>query len=246
MVEIIAFLSSITTLLMAIPYVKDLIGYYRRNRIAQVFWDAPTNDYLIIHSAYTDNKYKTKQHYYLKSETVIAIRHIESFLASINKKVTLKRCTDEFSKEELKANIIILGSSRTNSVVKKYFEVLEKLFYFRYDKTSGEYFIQNHETGVKLISSLTKDDSADFALIVKIPNPYQPNNRVLYIAGVHAYGTLAATHYLTNLTNIKRLPKHSLREALVGVVWAKFSEINIVQVREEHPLRVVNWQEHSK
>jgi hypothetical protein len=241
MIDTIALVAGIVTILMAIPYIRNfLLSQYRR-RIKRSFWDGQGSDYILIHRTYVvqDPKYGEEQ--YIKHQTVSAIRLLDEFISKIGGSVRLKNSDEPLNNSERKANIVILGSSRRNRIVEKDFPEAEKYFSFGHNSATNEFYLKNNYTGFITVSPLSIDDSGDLALIVKIPNRFEPKNRVYYLAGIHAFGTWAAAEYVTKTQYLRKIPRTTRQEGVAGVIWARYSGFyEISELREDSPFSKIS------
>jgi hypothetical protein len=221
--DVFGILTAAGFVVAVVPYLMN--GYKRvtRVRVMRVFWDGKDNTYVIVHPVHEDPTSFTKEHRLIKHETVSAVRRLEEFLKSHGCAVSVKRACDPLTREELTANLVILGSSRTNPVVKSTFPELEEFFTF--GATAGDYHILDVHNKVSLCSPMNKGVDADLALIIKIANRFsrQSANRVYYVAGIHAIGGWAAAEYLTNYAKLHKLRKCAPDKGLALVIEATFN-----------------------
>ena len=217
--DIIELITTAGFVLAVTPYVWRLGHHIHKIWVIKKYWDGEGNDYVIISPYHKDpasNKYR-----YVKHEDISAARRLERFLTKYGYNVKMKRSVDSLNDEEKSSNIIIAGSSRTNAAVKQFFPQLENQYCF--NASHNENYILDKQGHVRITSPMDKGISADFALIVKMPNPNKPQKCVYYIAGIHAIGTWAAAKYVTDTRRLRNMPSTSKKNAVVGIIEAKFS-----------------------
>lgn len=99
------------------------------------------------------------------------------------------------------SNLILIGGSRKNEITKKIMQKRSSLVYdfdtrFRLVKT---------DTG-KIYKSKWKDKNfIEYALISKLPNPFNLERTVMVIAGYRDVGTLAVIHFLVDINVMKKI-----------------------------------------
>ncbi len=189
----------------------------------RAFWDGSDKAYLVVHPVHQDPTSPSGEYRLIKHETVSAVRRLDEFLTRHGCTVSVRCACDSLSQAELAANLIILGSSRTNPLVKSHFPELEQLFQF--GASGGDFYIVDLHNRVSLCSPMSKGVDADLALIVKVPNrnSRRAANRVYYIAGIHAIGGWAAAEYVTSYETLKKLPRCASDKRLALVIEATFN-----------------------
>ena len=202
------FLTAAAFVVAVIPYILTGCARGLNWMTMRSFWDGKSKNYVIQYPVQRDESSPSKEWRLVKHETVSAARRLESFLKGHGCKVTLKRSSDELTDEDKQANVVFVGSSRTNPTPCKLVPNLERHFGFGVEQES--YFIKDKDNALNFPSPMDNGGSADFALIVKVRNPYSPDrsNRVYYLAGIHAVGCWAAAEYLTDQKTLRRLNRY--------------------------------------
>lgn len=91
-----------------------------------------------------------------------------------------------------RTNLIVLGSPRILPFVGQVLGADTKL---GFGSDSNGLFLTNHETGETYRSRTDKGKGVDYGYIGRLPRP-DGRGSFLYIAGIHAMGTLGATQFL--------------------------------------------------
>jgi len=95
-------------------------------------------------------------------------------------------------------NLVLLGGPKHNSITRMVLETAKAYLRYQYrqDTEDGPWYL--YDTVVAGRIELEEDDEADRGLLVSLPSPFDPDRRVLVLAGVHGSGTLGAAQILTD------------------------------------------------
>ena len=93
-----------------------------------------------------------------------------------------------------KDNLIVIGSPRILPIVS---QTLEADQYLGFDSGAQGWYLRNYETGAVHRSPSDTGSPSDYAYIGRLPRP-DGKGTFLYIAGIHAMGTLGAAHHIAN------------------------------------------------
>jgi hypothetical protein len=111
----------------------------------------------------------------------------------------------EFSEDARKNNLLLVGSPKRNSLTKQVLSheatkgLMSSQFVGRFGEEPELHLGENVYGPQELERESLKLDehtSADFALLAKIPNPFNPDATVVIVAGRHALGTRGAAEFL--------------------------------------------------
>lgn len=91
-------------------------------------------------------------------------------------------------------NLIVIGSPRILPLVGQVLEADENL---GFDSGAQGWFLVDRQQNQPYRSPSDSGEPSDYAYIGRLPRP-DGKGTFLYIAGIHAMGTLGATHYLAN------------------------------------------------
>jgi hypothetical protein len=99
----------------------------------------------------------------------------------------------------------------------------DPLFDFRTDE-AGRWSISDRESGQAYASPIDDDASADrdFAYVARLPRP-DSGAPLVVIAGIHAIGSLGASRYLADPTNLRRLHRAVGAHPFSMIVESQFS-----------------------
>ncbi len=113
-------------------------------------------------------------------------------------------------------NLIVMGSPRILPLVGQVLESDENL---AFDSGAQGWFLRDLRHGEKYRSPSDQGESSDYAYIGRLPRP-DGRGTFLYIAGIHAMGTLGAAQYLTDhLAEIYKEVKTSRWSTLVACTY---------------------------
>jgi hypothetical protein len=93
-----------------------------------------------------------------------------------------------------RTNLIVMTSPRLLPLVG---QVLESDPYLAFESGAQGWFLRDKETGVVYRSPSDSGTSSDYAYIGRLPRP-DGKGTFLYLAGIHAMGTLGAAQYLAD------------------------------------------------
>ncbi len=117
--DLFQWLTAAAFVVPILPYVASAYGKVFRRITMRSFWDGKSNNYTVVYPVQKDEGSPSKEWRLVKHETVSAVRRLDSFLSSHGCKVTLKSAINELSDEEKQANVVFVGSSRTNPMLCK-------------------------------------------------------------------------------------------------------------------------------
>lgn len=113
-------------------------------------------------------------------------------------------------------NLIVMGSPRILPLVGQVLESDENL---AFDHGAQGWFLRDLRHGEKYRSPSDEGESSDYAYIGRLPRP-DGRGTFLYVAGIHAMGTLGAAQYLTDhLAEIYKEVKTSRWSTLVACTY---------------------------
>ena len=109
-------------------------------------------------------------------------------------------------------NLVVIGSPRLLPLVG---QMLESDRYLGFDQGAQGWYLVERATGRKFRSPSDAGEAADYAYVGRLPRP-DGNGNFLYLAGIHAMGTIgAATHLINNIEDIYKKVKNRRWSVLV-------------------------------
>jgi hypothetical protein len=149
----------------------------------------------------------------------IALAEIQSYLGLIGANPQVAYA-DRLEGDALKYTMILLGGPDANSVTRRAVKHISSNLRFG-DPEINEIAIHDTAQTPERIyqpSPLDRDNSGtDYGLILRAPNPFDPNKEIMILAGSFGHGTWAAVRHVTSaafLTNMKSIPLSAI-ECLV-------------------------------
>jgi hypothetical protein len=94
-----------------------------------------------------------------------------------------------------RANLVVITSPRLIPIVGLVMQQADKNLGF--DRDDDGWFLLDRATGTLYRSPADSGENSDYGYIGRLPRPNSKGS-FLYVAGIHAMGTLGATHYLTH------------------------------------------------
>ena len=91
-------------------------------------------------------------------------------------------------------NLVVIGSPRILPIVGQSLEADDSL---GFESDEHGWYLRNRETGEVLRSPLDRGEPVDYGYIGRLPRP-DGRGTFLYLAGIHALGTLGCAQYLAN------------------------------------------------
>jgi len=99
------------------------------------------------------------------------------------------------------SNLILIGGSRKNEITEKIMQKRSSSVY----NFDTQFRLVKTDTG-KIYKSKWKDKNfIEYALISKLPNPFNLERTVMIIAGCRDFGTLTVMHFLLNTNVMKKI-----------------------------------------
>ncbi|MEV1145558.1 hypothetical protein [Micromonospora sp. NPDC049799] len=115
-----------------------------------------------------------------------------------------------------RTNLIVVGSPRILPFVG---QVLASDAKLGFGKDDGGLFLVNHQTGEEFRSPSDKGEPVDYGYIGRLPRP-DGRGTFLYLAGIHAMGTLGVAQYLEDhLDELYREVKNRRFSLLVACTY---------------------------
>lgn len=115
-----------------------------------------------------------------------------------------------------RTNLIVVGSPRILPFVGQVLASDSKLGFGRDD---GGLYLVNHQTGEEFHSPSDKGEPVDYGYIGRLPRP-DGRGTFLYLAGIHAMGTVGVAHYLEDhLDELYREVKNRRFSLLVACTY---------------------------
>ncbi len=143
-----------------------------------------------------------------------AAAKVESLLSLFtNVPENIRVLESKYAAERLEENIVLIGGPITNELTRRMMQDFDFPFSFRKRTLIDRY--QNKEYAPKL----AKDGSVleDFALVLKITNPYNDRRSLVIIAGCFGYGTYSASLAVTNPKSL-RIINQKVKSRPTGIV----------------------------
>jgi hypothetical protein len=154
---------------------------------------------------------------------------------------------DELTGDALKTNLILIGGPDANSVSKEVLSKIQTAIRFGNPSTHN---IALHDTLTNkyFVPNLQKDSqekiNTDYCGIIRTPNPFTPDKRLLLIAGSFGYGTWAGIRFVTSEQFVKNkvVSKNKPIECLieVDIVRRTPQDIRPIFLREIDKTREAN------
>lgn len=132
-----------------------------------------------------------------------------------------------------RANLIVLGGPKLLPFLN---QVMEADPYIRFDCDETGWYLTDRSTGNQYRSLRQRHVTADYGYLGRLPRPDR-NGTFLYLAGIHAHGTLGAAKYLAdNLQLMYRQIKTRRFSTIVRCAYdPDGAQPSVIDVRAETP-----------
>lgn len=129
-----------------------------------------------------------------------ALSDLDTTFENLGIERTLPSYADQLHGDELDTNLIVIGGPVANPLSHKILEKLKPCLTFGYHDSDdfGIYDVLEQKYYVPEQDEETQEVQKDYSVVIRAPNPFAPEKRILLIAGSFGFGTWAGVRFVSS------------------------------------------------
>jgi len=188
---VINVIGSLTFLFLGI-IITWLVQRYRTRKVRAIWSPFINNDAWVILGSFLPGKQsgKWKHSHRVSLSDVDTIIEIEKLFWKAKKKIIISPSA-QLPRDLLYTKLIVLGGPISNEVTQRVFSMVDVQCQF---DVEGQ-LIRISQSGEEYIPVLSADNRQvliDYGILIKLSNPFNPESKMMILAGCHGFGTYSA------------------------------------------------------